>query len=150
MTAQPDPAENPALVHASCVAIQGRAVLLMGESGSGKSDLALRLIDRGAHLVSDDYTECERRGQQLYASPPGTIAGKMEVRYIGVVPMPYAHDVPVALAISLNDKPQRMPDQTMTIDIAGIPLPVFLLDAFEPSAPIKAELALRSLTEAGS
>lgn len=143
------PKANTTLLHANCVAIGNHAILLMGESGSGKSDLALRLIDRGARLVSDDYTECERRGDTLFASPPGTIAGKMEVRYIGVVPMPYILDVPVVLAIALDDKPQRMPDRTRSVDILDTSLPVFQLDAFEPSAPIKAELALRSLTEAG-
>src|SRR3546814_11301183 len=67
-------------VHASCVALDGRAVLLMGASGSGKSDLALRLIDRGWSLVSDDYVTLECRGGKLVAAPPEQIAGRMEVR----------------------------------------------------------------------
>ena len=148
MSTPPEPSENSTLLHASCVAIGDRAVLLMGDSGSGKSDLTLRLIDRGARLVSDDYTECERRGDALFVSPPSTIAGKMEVRYIGVVPMPYVSNVSVALAIGLDDKPQRMPDRALSVDILDVTLPLFQLDAFEPSAPLKAELALRSLTEA--
>lgn len=147
MTTPSGPDENTTLLHATSIAISGQAVLLMGRSGSGKSDLALRLIDRGARLISDDYSQCERRGDALFTSPPGTIAGKMEVRYIGVVSMPNVQDVPVVLAIGLDDKPQRMPDRATTIDILGVSVPLILLDAFEPSAPIKVELALRGLTE---
>lgn len=150
MTTASGPDENTTLLHATSIAIGEQAVLLMGKSGSGKSDLALRLIDRGARLISDDYTQCERRGDALFASPPGTIAGKMEVRYIGVVSMPNAQDVPVVLAIGLDDTPQRMPDPTTTLNILGISLPHILLDAFEPSAPIKVELALRGLTGTGT
>lgn len=139
-----------ALIHVTSVAIDNQAVLLMGKSGAGKSDLALRLIDRGAQLISDDYTRCQRRDGQLFAFAPPTIAGKMEVRYIGLVAIPHVHNVPVALAISLDDKPQRMPDQSVQIDILGISLPVFPLDAFEASAPIKVELALGSLKAAKS
>jgi serine kinase of HPr protein (carbohydrate metabolism regulator) len=71
-------------LHASCVAIKGRAVLIEGRSGEGKSDLALRLIDRGAVLVSDDQTICQRRDGVLHATPPATIAGKIEVRSVGI------------------------------------------------------------------
>lgn len=133
----------PGLVHATSVAIGGAAVLLIGESGSGKSDLALRLVDRGATLVSDDYTQLEVRDGRLHASPPATIAGRIEVRYIGIVSMPHMHNVPVALAIGLDDKPTRMPDRTIHIDILGVAVPLVLLDAREPSAPIKVELAVR-------
>ena len=69
-----------ALVHASCVAIGGRAILLAGPPGAGKSDLALRLIDRGARLGSDDYTELRRVEGRLLARAPATIAGKIEVQ----------------------------------------------------------------------
>ena len=72
-------------LHASTVAIDGRAVLIAGLSGSGKSDLALRLIDRGAVLVSDDYTVVSRAGDELTACAPTTIKGKMEVRGVGLM-----------------------------------------------------------------
>ena len=68
------------MLHVSSVAIGGRAVLIAGASGHGKSDLALRLIDRGAKLISDDYTIVEAKDGRLWASPPATIAGKIEVR----------------------------------------------------------------------
>ena len=72
-------------VHASTVALDGRAVLISGPSGSGKSDLALRLLDRGFALVSDDQTVVKKQGDALLASAPPSIAGKMEVRGIGIL-----------------------------------------------------------------
>ena len=94
-------------VHTSCVAIGGRAVLIGGRSGKGKSDLALRLIDRGAQLVSDDYTFVRRAGGKLLASPPDTIAGKIEVRGIGILEYPPERDVPVGLFVDLDSDPER-------------------------------------------
>lgn len=129
-------------LHATCIAIKGRAVLIMGESGAGKSDLALRLIDRGAQLVSDDYTALEPQGAHLVANPPETIAGKMEIRHIGIVNMPCAMNVPVALAIRLEDRPERMPDHPASIEISGFAVPLVCLAGREASAPIKAEHAL--------
>src|SRR3954468_19602333 len=99
-------AEN---VHASTVATDGRAVLITGPSGSGKSDLALRLLDRGFSLVSDDQTIVRRDGDRLIASAPPTIAGKLEIRGIGIVEMEAAKDVPVALLVELTSDIQRMP-----------------------------------------
>jgi serine kinase of HPr protein (carbohydrate metabolism regulator) len=128
-------------VHASCVAIGGRAVLIRGPSGSGKSDLALRLIDRGAVLISDDYTALELRGGALLASPPDRIAGKIEVRGVGIVERAFAAAVPVALAIDLARHPERMPEPA-AIEIAGIAIPSIGLSALEASAPIKVEAAL--------
>jgi serine kinase of HPr protein (carbohydrate metabolism regulator) len=130
-------------VHATCVAIDGKAVLLMGESGSGKSDLALRLVDRGAVLVSDDYTRLEQHGQHLLARAPATIAGQMEVRHVGIVKLPFAEDVPVYLAIYVDAEPERLPDGASTVRLAGIDLRCFTLNAREASAPIKVELLLQ-------
>jgi serine kinase of HPr protein (carbohydrate metabolism regulator) len=141
---------SDSLIHATSIAIGGRAILLIGASGTGKSDLALRLIDRGAMLVSDDYTALSVDGGRLIASPPPTIAGRMEVRHIGIIAMPHLHNLPVALAIRLDDNPRRMPDRSHRIAISGIDVPVVALDAREASAPIKAELALRTLIRDGA
>ncbi|MBO9575247.1 MAG: HPr kinase/phosphatase C-terminal domain-containing protein [Sphingobium sp.] len=140
--------DNP--IHASCVAISGRAVLLMGPSGSGKSDLALRLIDRGAALVSDDYTALTLSNGLLLASPPDTIAGMIEVRHIGIVHLPCVSNVPVALVIGLEDRPERMPDCPATIDLLGVAVPRIALAGLEPSAPIKLEHALARFGLGGS
>ncbi|TPG21567.1 aldolase [Sphingomonas koreensis] len=133
-------------LHASCVAIGGRAVLIEGRSGSGKSDLALRLIDRGATLVSDDYTVLVRDKGQLMAITPANIAGRIEVRGIGIVPMDHVERVPVALVITLTDLVERFPDERPERTVAGVALPEIALNPFEITAPIKVELALTRLT----
>lgn len=130
-------------IHASSVAIDGRAVLIGGLSGSGKSDLALRLIDRGAVLVSDDYTIVRRSGGGLVAAPAPNIAGKLEVRGLGVVEMPTASEVPIALYVDLDISPQRLPEPGERRTLAGVAIPVLGLNAHENSAPIKVELALK-------
>ena len=130
-------------IHASCVAIDGVAVLIEGRSGAGKSDLALRLIDRGAKLVSDDYTLLVRHGPRLLAAPPVNLAGRMEVRGIGIVDLPHARDVPVELMISIVDDAPRMPLDEEDRRIAGVKLATIALAALEPSAPIKVEMAVR-------
>lgn len=131
-------------VHASCVAIDGRAVLIEGRSGEGKSDLALRLIDRGAVLVADDYTFCVRENRRLVAQPPETIAGRIEVRGVGIVTLPFAAKAPVCLVVTILEAPPRMPEPRSR-RIAGVEIPQIALTALEPSAPIKVELALRQL-----
>jgi serine kinase of HPr protein (carbohydrate metabolism regulator) len=128
-------------VHASCVAIGGRAVLLAGPSGAGKSDLALRLIDRGARLVSDDYTELEAADGRLIAAAPQSIAGRMEVRGIGIADVQAAVGAPVCLYADLGRMPKRMPEPE-TIAIEGVEVPMIALAPLEASAPIKLELAL--------
>ena len=132
-------------LHASCVAIGDHAVLIEGRSGAGKSDLALRLIDRGARLVSDDYTLVVRKGQTLVASAPATIAGRIEVRGIGIVVMPHVDAIPVALLVALAANVDRMPPEDSKRRIAGVDVPVVALAGHEASAPIKLELALRNL-----
>lgn len=128
-------------IHASCVAIGGRGALLAGRSGAGKSDLALRLIDRGATLVSDDYTELRRVGGTLVARAPATISGKMELRGVGIIALEPAADVPVCLYADLDAIPERLPEAA-AIRLAGLEIPRVALAALEPSAPLKLEYAL--------
>ena len=130
-------------IHVSSVAIDGRAVLIGGRSGAGKSDLALRLIDRGAVLISDDYTFVRRVQNRAVASAPERIAGKIELRGVGIVEMATAKDVPVALYVDLSAEPVRLPGGTDRIAIAGIPVPSLALDGHHASAPLKVEAALR-------
>jgi hypothetical protein len=129
------------IVHATCVAIGGRGVLLAGRSGAGKSDLALRLIDRGAVLVSDDYTELRGVGDVLLARAPAAIAGKIEIRGIGIVDMIAAEGAAICLYADLDRPPERMPEAA-TIRLAGLDIPLVALAALEPSAPLKLEYAL--------
>ena len=131
------------LVHASCVAREGAAVLLTGPSGSGKSDLALRLIDRGWTLVADDRTLLHRRGDTLFASPPATIAGRIEVRGLGILELGHVSDVEAVMAVNLADPAERFPFEDMRASWLGVQLREIRVDARAPSAPIHVELALR-------
>jgi serine kinase of HPr protein (carbohydrate metabolism regulator) len=131
-------------IHATSVAIEGNAVLIFGRSGSGKSDLALRLIDRGAKLVSDDYTIVSSYGGgQLLANAPDRIKGRMEVRGVGLVEMEPVDRAPVLLAVDLDRSPERLPEEPEGLALCGLLVPVIGLSALEPSAPLKVELALR-------
>lgn len=145
------------LVHATCVAL-GRqasepgtedketeaAILLFGPSGAGKSDLALRLIDQGATLVSDDQTRLSRQGERLWASPPKSIAGRMEVRGLGIVSLPFIESAPLSLCVNLtgSENIERLP-KPETRRFLGISLPSLDLFPFEVSAPAKLRLAVR-------
>jgi serine kinase of HPr protein (carbohydrate metabolism regulator) len=131
-------------LHATTVAIDGKAVMIEGASGSGKSDLALRLIDRGAILVSDDQTLLVRSGKTLLASAPTAIAGRMEIRGIGILAMPHVDGIPVGLLVRVDGAIERMPERRVR-RIAGIDVRQFATDPFHASAPIKIELALRNL-----
>ena len=129
-------------VHASTVALNGRAVLISGPSGSGKSDLTLRLLDRGFTLVSDDQTTVRKDGDRLLASAPPNIAGKLEICGIGIVDMERTDDVPVALLVELTSDIQRLPDDNRERPILGVALPLMSIDAMTASAPSKVTLAL--------
>ena len=132
-------------VHASTVASQGRAVLITGPSGAGKSDLTLRLLDRGFTLVSDDQTIVRKVGDRLVASAPPNIAGKLEIRGIGIVDVEAVDNVPVALIVELTGEIQRLPDDSRERPVLGVPLPLISIDAMTASAASKVALALDRL-----
>ena len=132
-------------LHASTVAVDGRAVLICGPSGSGKSDLALRMLDRGFKLVSDDQTIVSKENGRLIASAPPTIRGKLEVRGIGIVEVDCADDVPVALCVELTTEVPRMPDDSRERLVLDIKVPLISVDAQTASAPSKVALALDRL-----
>jgi HPr kinase/phosphorylase len=122
-------------VHASCVARDGDGVLLIGPSGSGKSDLALRLLARGFTLVADDRVDIE----DGVAAPPVALAGLLEVRGLGIVRLPHAASARLALVAELNPSVERLPAPNRHI---GLDLPLIKLDPATASAPDRVALAL--------
>jgi len=131
-------------VHATVVAFGSKGVLLRGPSGSGKSDLALRLIDAGAILVGDDRVELVKRHNSIVARCPEAIAGKLEVRGLGIVTQPYCPEVPVTLVVDLADAEdvERMPEHN-AVDVLGCDIAWIRLAPFEASASVKIQLAVR-------
>ena len=136
---------NSENLHASTVARDGRAVLISGPSGSGKSDLALRMLDRGFTLVSDDRTIIRKEGERLLASAPGTIKGKLEIRGVGIVEMESTDNVPVAMVVELRSDIERFPDDGLERLILGTAIPLVSVDATTASAPSKVAVALDRL-----
>jgi serine kinase of HPr protein (carbohydrate metabolism regulator) len=126
----------------SCVALGTRAVLIQGPSGSGKSSLALALIERGAVLIGDDGVRIEQRGTRLYALPPPNISGLLEVRNLGLLRFPTATDLPVALVLRLDRQAPRFIEAAENAEIEGAMLPLVRLWPDSPGLAHKAELAL--------
>jgi serine kinase of HPr protein (carbohydrate metabolism regulator) len=133
------PAEQT--IHATAVSIGGAGVLLLGPPGAGKSDLALRLIDRGAILIADDRVIPEVRHGRLLLRPPASIAGLLEVRGVGLLCFPHLAEADALLAVDLSAPPARLPDPEHR-DILGQRLPLLRVAPFEASAPLKVELAV--------
>ena len=134
-------------IHGTCVAFRGMGILIRGPSGSGKSDLALRLIDNNAKLVSDDQVLAMAKNGEVVLSPPRSIAGKIEVRGVGVINMRYIKSSKLALVVDLVKKSQaieRLPKKKLT-KLLGVNVPVIELIPFEASAVIKLKLALKHI-----
>jgi HPr kinase/phosphorylase len=141
-----------ALIHGTCVALGRNAAILQGPSGSGKSDLALRFVLRSpaeldAALVADDQVHIEARGGTLIARPPSALAGKIEVRGLGILTLPHRGEAGLKLVVQLaepHDVP-RWPVAQQAEPICGIALPLILLAPFEASASLKLCLALQRI-----
>jgi serine kinase of HPr protein (carbohydrate metabolism regulator) len=139
------------LVNGTAVAWRGQGVLVLGPSGSGKSDLALRLIDAGATLVADDLVEMKRDGRELLLSfppeGPADLKGKMEVKGLGIMSVPAAPPaVPLSLVVRATPRenvariPESLESEWLDLRVATIDI-----DLMEPSAPAKVRLALAKL-----
>jgi len=138
----PPPPLSSETLHASSVAKDGRAILICGPSGAGKSDLSLQLLDRGFQLVSDDRTVVRRDGERLIASAPARIAGKLEIRGIGIVDVEPVSEVRVSLIVELTGDIERLPDEGRSRPILGVELPMVSVDAKTASAASKVTIAL--------
>lgn len=151
-------AAAPDTVHATCIALEGRAVLLTGRSGVGKSDLALRCLALGppllpgpVMLVADDRVRLRLEQGRLMASCPPAIAGRLEVRGLGILTFDSVETAEVALIVKLDQEHyvERLPASWPTVDLLGISVPELTLRAFEASAALKVMLALVHCKVAG-
>jgi len=144
-----------ALIHGTCLAIGDEGVLLVGKPGSGKSDLALRLIDqagaglsgreRTAQLVADDQVVIRRSAGALLASAPASLKGKLEIRGLGIAELAVAAEARLRLSVRLTPAAEieRLPDLgSARMEILGISLPLILLDPWNASAPARLRAAL--------
>ena len=140
------------LVHATSVQLGASGVLILGGSGAGKSDLALRLIGEGALLVADDQTRLTVRDGRLVATAPAAIAGRIEARAVGIVRAARIEAAVLRLAVRLDAAPlERMPEPSFwqVPGVAAAPhLPLIALAPFEPSSTVKLRMALTAVTQA--
>jgi serine kinase of HPr protein (carbohydrate metabolism regulator) len=144
-----DAVEN---VHGTAIALGASAVLIRGASGSGKSDLALRclalaptaLVASPALLVADDRVLLTRSGDRLKVEAPPAIRGKLEVRGVGIVSVPFAPSAELALVADLvaAGEVERLPEETAETDILGLRRRLVRIEPFAAAAPIKLLLAL--------
>ena len=145
-------------LHGTCVSVNGDGVLILGEPGAGKSDLALRLIDEPgfgvseslmrAKLISDDQVIITRHEDKLIASAPSNISGKLEIRGLGIVSLATQPSVLLRLVVRLQTHSaiERHPDQ-VTFDILGLALPLVEIDGNSHSAPARLRAALHWLKQ---
>ncbi len=149
-------------IHASCIAFGSFGVLLRGEAGSGKSSLCLRLIDgegfglgqraMRAQLVADDQVVIQNKSRKLLASPPQALAGKLEIRGLGIVHVKHRKSVELKLVVDLKPAKiiSRLPELgEMQIERRGVTLPYMMLDASLPDAAAKLRTAVTQLRKLG-
>ena len=134
-------------VHATCIAIDGAGILLRGPPGSGKSDLALRLIDLGGRLVADDRADLRLAEGLVVAAPPPALAGLIEARGLGILRIGALSEAAIVLVVDLINTGlvERLPARK-TVKIPGVKLPSVRIAPFEAAAVAKVRLAVREAT----
>lgn len=133
-----DFSQNP--IHASCVSVDGNGLLIIGPSGAGKSSLALEMMAYGAQLVSDDRCQLAAYEGRLYASPPDTIAGRIEARGVGILNADHLAEVRVCAVLDLGkNETDRLPE-SRTVQIMGVPLPCYQKSDQSPLAAAMMQL----------
>ena len=150
--------QSQIFLHGTCVSVGGEGVLILGEPGSGKSALALRLIDEPGYgisgvllrseLVADDQVIVTRDQDRLMASAPAALRGKLEIRGLGIVTLATPPAVSLALVVKLQDHAaiERLPNPAI-FDILEMALPLVEIDGKMPSSPARLRAALNWLKQ---
>lgn len=134
------------ILHATAVSIHGEALIITGPSASGKSDLALRLIDRGAQLIADDNIVIMGDHNAPIVAQSEHHMHAIEIRGVGIIAMDCVNNIPLKIIIQLTDKYEHIPSPLPLISFGHYVLPCLKISPFEISAPIKIEQALANLT----
>ena len=134
-------------IHSTSVVIDDNGVLILGDSGSGKSDLALRLIDSGATLISDDISICRKNSNNIYLYCPPEIKGLLEVREIGIITVPFVERIKLRLVVNLKSiNNERFPKDSC-FRILGIKIPIINIEGKNSSAVAKIKVKLNEIRE---
>ena len=134
-------------IHSTSVVIDDNGVLILGDSGSGKSDLALRLIDNGATLISDDISICRKNSNNIYLYCPPEIKGLLEVREIGIITVPFVERIKLRLVVNLKSKNNERFPKDSCFRILGIKIPIINIEGKNSSAVAKIKVKLNEIRE---
>ena len=134
-------------IHSTSVVIDDNGVLILGDSGSGKSDLALRLIDNGATLISDDISICRKNSNNIYLYCPPEIKGLLEVREIGIITVPFVERIKLRLVVNLKSNNYKRFPKDSSFRILGIKIPIINIEGKNSSAVAKIKVKLNEIRE---
>mgnify|MGYP001269810703 CR=1 FL=1 len=134
-------------IHSTSVVLDDNGILITGDSGSGKSDLALRLIDSGATLISDDITFCEKKIDRIILSCPSQTKGLLEVREVGIITVPFVEQIKLKMIVKLMNKElERLPRKKFS-KLLGINIPLLTINGNNTSSVIKVKVKLNEINE---
>ena len=134
-------------LHATSVAIEDNGLAIFGDPGSGKSDLALRLIDSGATLISDDITVFSKLEKNINLFGIENTKGLLEVREVGIITVPYVEGIKLKLVVRLTDKViERIPKKNQ-INLLGLKFPKLEINGKNSSSVAKVKVKLNEINE---
>ena len=134
-------------IQSTSVVIDDNGVLILGDSGSGKSDLALRLIDSGATLISDDISICRKNSNNIYLYCPPEIKGLLEVREVGIITVPFVERIKLRLVVNLKSNNNERFPKDSSFRILGIKIPIINIEGKNSSAVAKIKVKLNEIRE---
>ena len=134
-------------LHATSVAIEDNGVAIFGDPGSGKSDLALRLIDSGATLISDDITVFSKLEKNINLFGIENTKGLLEVREVGIITVPYVEGIKLKLVVKLTDKVIKRIPKKNQINLLGLKFPKLEINGKNSSSVAKVKVKLNEINE---